>query len=145
MDKGVAIERFRRLIVDFDHLTGESGEYAWLHQAPRSEQYKDLYLEHLTEPIDLAFAGVFSAIAREGHCDYIFLENRICGVGTPEELLRDSLAFAAHYRKAVTAIVPRTGAEEADYKDLMRQADIVEEMAHLAYELIKDRSAVPGK
>lgn len=129
------LERFRHLMRGFDHIDG-SGR---LYDALTTKRFRMLYLDDLTDLIDLGLAGPFLAIDRNGNCDYIFSESRIIGVREADDFLRDCLTQAEAYRNSVQSQEPLDTPEREDKKMLLGQAELIETLSYLAHSIILKR------
>jgi hypothetical protein len=129
------IEKFRTLLSKLDQVntkapgTKRRGNPAY---DLRTDRFRNVYTQHLTELLDLGLAGPFHAIAANGNCDYLFKNNVL---RRPEDLLDWGAEVAGAYREYALSVNPENADELADQRDLLLQADIIDELSHLAYSI----------
>lgn len=138
-DQGLdELEQFRSLMHGFDHVSLNSGLSEYVHRVLKSARFRDLYFNRLTELIDLGLAGPFLSIAADGHCDYLFSEQRLGNVHDANSFLEVCLDLGNEYRKAVQSEKPRDSVERADLEILLEQADLIEKLSYLAHTILME-------
>lgn len=107
-----------------------------------SHKFNDLWVD-LVEISD-QLAGPLYSIFNNGNCNYVFMdeEGRFPAVTSPESFLAWENDLLQSYRKCILNKKTRGFREEADYKVLYQQAEVMEVLARLAYEIQKARTEI---
>src|SRR6266478_2317899 len=134
------LERFRHLMRSFDHVKPNIGPWEYVYAHLKSDRFRNLYFERLTELVDLGVAGLFLSIASDGHCDYLFAERRLESIHNADSFLEWCLSLGKEYRNAVQSEKSHDSVEKADRDILLEQADLIEKLSHLAHAILKRRS-----
>ncbi len=128
MSKAGDLDRFRFLF-----------EEAFAQPSIRTDRFFDVWDRwHLWEE---RLAGPLFSINEDGQCDYVFAptETRFPSVRDANSFLNWCLKPIDEYRRSILREEPRSEVEQADQKQLLRQADALENLSRLAYSLMEAR------
>jgi hypothetical protein len=135
------LDQFRHLMYSFDYATLNTGVSEYVHRVLKSELFRELYFDRLTELIDEGLAGPFLSIAANGHCDYLFREHRLENVQDADSFLGYCLNLGREYREAVQSETAHDSVEKADLAILLEQAELLEKLSYLAHTILKEHDA----
>ncbi len=104
----------------------------------RSKRYEEVWKD--LELISDQLAGPLHSIYERGECDYVFTDRiRFPTVRNPENFLTWCLSSPNAYREGVLKAGVRDEDERADQAFLLEQANAMERLSRMAYEIVRAR------
>jgi len=108
----------------------------------KTEKFVDLWWD--LEGLRDSLAGPLNSIASDGNCNYVYIDDRFPGVDSPEKFLQWCLAIVDECRDLIMKHKPENlnkesdFKEEADFKTIIQQIDVMEVLSYLAYRIQSD-------
>jgi hypothetical protein len=102
-----------------------------------SERYAEIRPD--LELVSDSFAGPMYAIYDHGNCDYVFDNDQFPGIHDVDDLMGWFMTWISEFRRVAATLKPSGAAEQSDDRCLARIAEHLEELARMAFEIMKER------